>query len=84
MEDEFEIVGFHQGDAGEKGCVVWDCINDESKTFAVRPRGTFEQRKEWFLEGDSYIGKKITVIFQEYSQDGIPRFPVGKSIRIDF
>jgi DNA ligase-1 len=91
MEEEFEIVGYHQGDAGEKGCVVWDCVrhfesnvNSDGKTFAVRPRGTFEQRKEWFLEGDSYVGKKITVIFQEYSQDGIPRFPVGKSIRIDY
>lgn len=84
VEDEFEITGFHQGDAGEKGCVIWDCITSCGKPFAVRPRGTFEQRKEWFLQGDNFIGKKITVIFQELSQEGIPRFPVGKAIRENY
>lgn len=85
LEEEFEIIGFHQGDAGELGCVIWDCkTNVGNKQFAVRPRGTFEQRKKNYLEGSSFIGKKITVIFQEYSQDGIPRFPVGKAIREDY
>jgi DNA ligase-1 len=82
-EEEFTIVGYHQGDAGEKGCVIWDCITIDEKPFAVRPRGTFEQRKEWFQQGEENIGRKITVIFQEYSQDGVPRFPVGKAIRMD-
>lgn len=80
-EEEFEVVGFHQGDAGEKGCIIWDCINAQGKAFAVRPRGTFEMRKELYGKGQEYIGKKLTVIFQEYSQEGIPRFPVGKAIR---
>jgi DNA ligase-1 len=84
LEEEFTIVGFHQGDVSEKGCVIWDCVTSDGKTFAVRPRGTFEQRKSWFLEGDTMIGKKITVIFQEYSQDGVPRFPVGKAIRENY
>ena len=30
---------------------------------------------------DKYINKLLTVIFQEYTADGIPRFPIGKSIR---
>ena len=25
--------------------------------------------------------QKLTVVFQEYTPDGIPRFPVGKTIR---
>lgn len=84
LEEEFIIVGFHQGDGGEKGCIIWDCKTKEEHPFSVRPRGTFEQRKEWYIKGNNYIGKYITVIFQEYSQDGIPRFPVGKSIRDDY
>ena len=31
--------------------------------------------------GDKYIGKKLTVIYQELTEDGKPRFPVGKAIR---
>ena len=81
MEEEFKIVGFHEGTGDEKGAVIWDCITKDNKTFAVRPKGTFESRQKLFLDGDKYIGKNITVIFQEYSSDGIPRFPVGKSIR---
>jgi ATP-dependent DNA ligase len=81
MEDEFDIVGFHEGTGDEKGAIIWDCKTKDGKTFAVRPKGTFESRQKLFLDGPKYIGKKITVIFQEYSTDGIPRFPVGKAIR---
>ena len=81
MEDEFEIIGFKEGSGDEKGCVIWRCINKDQKEFNVRPKGTREQRKEYFINGKKYVGKKLTVIFQEYEDSGIPRFPVGKDIR---
>ena len=81
LEEEFEIVGFHEGSGDEKGSVVWNCITKDKQEFSVRPKGTFESRKQLYDEGDKYIGKLLTVIFQEYSTDGIPRFPVGKGIR---
>jgi len=81
MEEEFKIVGFHEGTGDEKGSIVWDCITEDGKTFAVRPKGTFESRKELFNNGNTYIGKLLTVIFQEYSADKVPRFPVGKGVR---
>ena len=84
MEEEFEITGFHEGTGDEKGAIVWDCKTKDHKIFAVRPRGTFEFRKKLFLEGSTYIGKMLTVIFQEYSSDSIPRFPVGKAIRDEY
>lgn len=79
-EEEFQIVGYHE----EKGgAVVWDCITEDGKPFAVRPRGTVEERKQWLKDADDYVGAQLTVIFQEYSKDGVPRFPVGKAIRWD-
>ena len=81
MEEEFKIIGFHEGTGDEKGIVIWDCITKDGKFFAVRPKGTFESRKKLFDEGNDHIGKLLTVIFQEYSADNIPRFPVGKGIR---
>jgi DNA ligase-1 len=81
IEEEFKIVGFHEGSGDEKGAVIWDCITKGKKTFAVRPKGTFETRKKLYEDGDKYIGKLLTVIFQEYSSDEVPRFPVGKAIR---
>ena len=64
-----------------KGLVIWECITKFGKSFHVRPKGTFEERRKLFQNGSKYIGLLLTVIFQEYSADGIPRFPVGKSIR---
>jgi len=84
MEEEFEIIGFHEGSGDEKGAIVWECKTNDNKTFAVRPKGTFEFRKKIFLNGSSYIGKMLTVIFQEYSSDNIPRFPVGKAVRDEY
>jgi DNA ligase-1 len=81
IEEEFIINGFHEGTGDEKGIVIWDCITKDNKSFAVRPKGSFDSRKNLFENGSKYIGKKLTVIFQEYSNDGIPRFPVGKAIR---
>jgi DNA ligase-1 len=81
MDEEFKIIGFHEGTGDEKGLVIWDCITKDEKTFAVRPKGTFESRSKLFIEANSHIGKLLTVIFQEYSNDGIPRFPIGKGIR---
>ena len=48
----------------------------------ARPgRGTKEQRTGWFDNGDKWIGSLLTVRFQELTDDGIPRFPVGITIR---
>jgi DNA ligase-1 len=81
MEEEFEIIGFHDGEGVDKELVIWDCMTKEGKIFAVRPRASFEERKRLFKEAKNHIGKQLTVIFQEYSSDLIPRFPVGKAIR---
>lgn len=79
-EDEFKIVNYHEE---EGGGVVWDCITKDGKPFAVRPRGTDEYRKKMLENAKDYIGAQLTVIFQEYTKDGVPRFPVGKAIRWD-
>ena len=67
----------------EKGLILFKCITENDLEFNVRPRGSHDYRRELFQNGDSLIGQKLTVIFQEYSADGIPRFPVGKAIRYD-
>ena len=85
LKEEFKIIGFHEGKGDEKGLVIWDCTtNKEEKPFSVRPKGTAEQRKDLYDNGKKYIGKKLTVIFQEYHESGIPRFPVGKAIRENY
>ncbi len=81
QEDEFKIIGFKEGDGDEKGCIIFECETSSKKPFSVRPRGTKEYRQSLFKDGNTFINKNLTVIYQELSTDGIPRFPVGKAIR---
>jgi ATP-dependent DNA ligase len=78
---EFTIVGFTEGEGNEKGAVIWICETEDKKQFRVRPKGTVDDRKELFKKGTTYVGKKLTVKYQELTDDGIPRFPVGLAIR---
>jgi DNA ligase-1 len=81
ISDEYEIVGFTDGDGRESGLVVWRCVTDSGDEFGVRPMGTHERRAELFKNGDKYIGERLTVQYFELSEDGVPRFPVGVGLR---
>jgi DNA ligase-1 len=78
---EFTVVEYTDGVGSEKGLVIWVCETEDKKKFSVRPRGTHEERADLFNDADSYVGKKLTVRYQELTEDGIPRFPVGIAFR---
>ena len=81
LDGEYEVVGAEQGQGLEEGCVIWICRTAEGKTFHCRPRGTRESRSELFQKNEEYMGKRLTVRFQELTDEGIPRFPVGITFR---
>jgi DNA ligase-1 len=78
---EYEVVDFKEGEGQEAGCVLWVCQTPEGKVFHCRPRGSREDRIQLFQEGANYVGKHLTVRYQELTNDGIPRFPVGIAFR---
>lgn len=80
-EDEFKIVGFNEAKGRDAGSVIWVCLTKEGIEFDCRPIGSIEHRKSLFENAATYIGKMLTVKFQELSEKGVPRFPSGKAIR---
>jgi ATP-dependent DNA ligase len=78
---ECKIVDFKEGEGAEEGCVIWICETEAGKQFACRPRGTREERQELFATGAEHVGKMLTVRYQELTDDGLLRFPVGIAIR---
>jgi hypothetical protein len=60
---------------------MWRCITPKGVEFGCRPEGTREDRQELFRKGAEYVGKMLTVKYQNLTPDGVPRFPVGKTIR---
>jgi len=81
-DNEYTIVDYKEGEGVEAGCVVWQCETETlGSKFWVRPTGSRQNRQNLFNNGDTYIGYKLTVRYQELTDDGIPRFPVGIIIR---
>jgi hypothetical protein len=80
MDAEYKITDVLEGGGKEVGCAIFVCETD-GKPFNVRPKGTSEDRKEMFSNRKELIGKILTVAFQNLSEDGIPRFPVGIAVR---
>jgi len=78
---EFRIIGYHEGTGSDIGTVIWECETVDKGIFSVRPIGTREDRRKYFLDAESFIGRYLTVKFQTYSNDKIPIFPVGITIR---
>mgnify|MGYP002701070727 FL=1 len=78
--EEYTIVDVKEGSGREKGTAIWVCkVGDQH--FSVRPEGTLEVRRKFLEEKDKYIGKPLTVRFQNLTALGIPRFPVGVAVR---
>ena len=78
--EEYPIVDVKEGTGREKGTAIWVCRTGEQH-FSVRPEGTLEVRKKFLEEKEKYIGKQLTVRFQNLTTLGVPRFPVGVVVR---
>jgi ATP-dependent DNA ligase len=79
--DEFRIVGAKPGKGAHAGAVVWDLETSTGSRFHAVMKAPLNERRRMFQNQDRYIGKMLTVQFQGTSRDGIPRFPVGISVR---
>ena len=81
FDAEYKIIGYEEGKGLEEGCVIWKCVTSKGKVFSCRPRGSREDRQSMYLNGGKYINKMLTVRYQEETDEGLPRFPVGITIR---
>lgn len=76
---EFLVVGHTEG---KHGIPVFTCVTG-NKTFGVMMKCTTSLKQEMMKNVTDYYDKYLTVKYQELSDDGIPRFPVGIGFRCD-
>ena len=79
--DEYIITDVVEGCGKDKGAAVWLCSTNDNCEFSVRHKGSYEKRKEYLNNKEKYIGKMLTVQYQNLTKYKVPRFPVGVSIR---
>lgn len=80
MDEEFEIVG---GELDKNNECVFVCKTKAGTEFRCKPEGTHAERRKYYDDLGSLIGKMLTIRFFEWttSTDKVPRFPVGVCIR---
>lgn len=63
----------------EEGAIIFILRTRDGKTFNARPKGTHEERRSWWdnRESMAFIGHLYRVRYQELTEYGVPRFPVG-------
>lgn len=83
-DSEFKVVDAFEGKGVDKGAIVFVCESEDGgERFNVRPRGTVEKRRWQFKNKDIYMGKMLTVRYQDTGVGGgceggaPPRFGVG-------
>lgn len=81
QDDEFLISDIKEAIGNDAGTAIVQCKNTQGDTFWVRPRGTREYRAEILKQKDLFMGQLFTVRFQNLTEKGVPRFPVGIAVR---
>jgi len=90
VDAEYEIIDVWEGKDAFKGMAVFRCprpnykVGDEvtkDNSFGATAPGTLEEKRGAWLGRGSYIGKCLTVKFFDFTDDGVPRFPVSLSVR---
>jgi len=66
----------------EHGTVLCE-LHPGGPRFKAGMKCSHEEREDYLINADDYFGKTAEIRFFEFSEDGIPRFPVFHGIRLD-
>lgn len=55
----------------------------KGKQFQAGMKFPHNEREEWLTNKEEYIGKTAVIRFFEFTDDGVPRFPVCVGVRLD-
>jgi DNA ligase-1 len=78
---EFDVTGVQAGRGRMSKCAIFTCSTVTGATFACKMKGALDTLKPYLANPDTVIGKKLTVRYQGLTNGGVPRFPIGVSVR---
>lgn len=85
IDREFIPIDVLEGKGNRSGMAGKMVFEIDGKRFEANMRGNAETYKEILENKNDYIGKrKATLRFQNYTPDGIPRFPVVTCVNRDY
>lgn len=72
-DEEYEVIGFKEGEGSREGCVVWHLRLKDGTEFWCSMKGDVPTLKWYYQHGEEYIGRMATVRYTELTNDGIPK-----------
>lgn len=67
----------------ESGCARFVIIDPRGNQFTVRPKGSYEYRRELFQKADELIGQLFKYEYTALTKYGVPEHPRGIAVRYD-
>lgn len=78
---EFVVTNCEQGKGKDEGTATFVCEIGDGRTFKARMKGTIDERRAFWTNREDYYGRKLTVEFFGYTEEGVPFHPVGVAFR---
>jgi DNA ligase-1 len=78
---EFEVTGVQPGRGRMSKCAIFTCSAETGATFACKMEGALDTSKPYLANPDTALGEMLTVRYQGVTDGGVPRFPIGVSVR---
>lgn len=82
LDGEYKIIGFKVGKGKFENVPVFRCVTEEGKEFDCSPKGTAEDRAQMLKEAPNLTGQFLKVRYFNFTDSGVPHFPVGLAIRM--
>lgn len=80
---EYEVTDVTEGRGKMAGKAMFHCKTKDGGEFRVKMMGSLDSLTHYLDHKDEYIGKQLTVKYQNLSAEGIPRFPIALRFRQD-
>jgi DNA ligase-1 len=82
-EEDFPVIAMREGKGKNKGTAVFECEVDEERYFEVTAPGTYREKLRYWEDREGWIGKLLSVKYQNLTDAGIPRFPIALGFKED-
>lgn len=82
-DDDFEVTDVTEGRGKMAGKAMFHCKTKDGGEFRVKMVGALDSLNHYLDHKEDYIGRKLTVKYQNLSSEGIPRFPIALRFRED-
>ena len=82
FDGEFTIVGCREGRGTFTGMAIFECTTADGNKFDVTAPGTHEEKQEFWQNHSEYLGKRLVVKYQKFTETDapVPFLPVAKGI----